>query len=246
MLFRKPEQDPYQQSFLLCSSSLKEHNSTSTTEKDSFITCAKFYKLQGLPVHELCDHNYKVALDLGRQDVAQSWLILKLLYCGSEADCSRIGLIQTKLPSRHTAGSGLSTVQPAYPVDSGSEVHTAHGKESSTTQDSKLPGLKETAPSSDSPPDENEDEVEESNPLVDAATYDFFDERDERDSDLAATHSIVQQQQPQQEWGELPAEPIQLRQDIHLLRPASPDHEGSSAVSTAHSAIESSSSAKPT
>ena len=29
--------------------------------KDNFVTCAKSYKFHGLPVHELCDHNYKVS-----------------------------------------------------------------------------------------------------------------------------------------------------------------------------------------
>lgn len=32
----------------------------SQSEMDHFTTCARLYKLHGLPVHELCDHNYKV------------------------------------------------------------------------------------------------------------------------------------------------------------------------------------------
>jgi len=54
---------------------------------------------------------FQVAKDLGRQDVAQTWLILKLLYCGTDTECSRLGLIQIKMPSRHLAGSRLSATQ---------------------------------------------------------------------------------------------------------------------------------------
>ena len=28
---------------------------------DKFISCAKAFKLHGQPMHELCDHNYKVS-----------------------------------------------------------------------------------------------------------------------------------------------------------------------------------------
>ena len=53
----------------------------------------------------------QVAHSLGKQDVAQTWLILKLLYCGNDIECSRLGLVQIKMPSRHAAGSRLSNVQ---------------------------------------------------------------------------------------------------------------------------------------
>ena len=53
----------------------------------------------------------QVADHLGKQDVSQTWLILKLLYCGGNSDCSRLGLIQTNIPPRHSAGSRLSTTQ---------------------------------------------------------------------------------------------------------------------------------------
>ena len=33
--------------------------------------------------------------------MAQTWLMLKMLYCGEEADCSRLGLIPTTLPPSH-------------------------------------------------------------------------------------------------------------------------------------------------
>lgn len=56
-------------------------------------------------------YTLQVAHSLGKQDVAQTWLILKLLYCGTDIECSRLGLVQIKMPSRHTAGSRLSNVQ---------------------------------------------------------------------------------------------------------------------------------------
>ena len=96
-----------------------------------FIQFATTYKLSGHPLYELCDHNYKVGIiqggctaanikpissffipkhmqvarDLHRQDVAQVWLIVKLLYCGSDPNCSPLGLLPTNVPVAPKQGS---------------------------------------------------------------------------------------------------------------------------------------------
>ncbi len=54
----------------------------------------------------------QVARSLDKLDKAQTWLMLKLLYCGSDPECSTLGLIQTKSTvCRSTTGSRLSNVQ---------------------------------------------------------------------------------------------------------------------------------------
>lgn len=73
-------------------------------------------------VYSMKLYNYffpEVADQLGKQDVSQTWLILKLLYCGGNSDCSRLGLIQTNVhvPPRYSAGSRLSTTQVCVCID---------------------------------------------------------------------------------------------------------------------------------
>lgn len=53
----------------------------------------------------------KVAKDLNLNEVSQTWLILKLLYCGEDPDCSLMGLIDTTPPSRAANSSRMSNAQ---------------------------------------------------------------------------------------------------------------------------------------
>ncbi|XP_064395171.1 GATOR2 complex protein WDR24-like [Halichondria panicea] len=234
MSFRKPDYDPYPEAFLLFASSLKEHPKDKEGSMDKFISCAKAFKLHGQPMHELCDHNYKVSAELGRQDTAQTWLFLKLLYCNTDPDCSMLGLLQTRAPTRHTS-SRLSNVQtPVIIAEASSDTPSSLHRRDSVS----LP-KQEGAPSIDSCPDETEDDVEESNPPDLNAALDFFESSDQ-ESDVGPAQIIVSQQPRQQGWDELPTESIQLRHNL-LARPPSPDQEALSAVSTAHSAQDSSS-----
>lgn len=41
---------------------------------------ALHYQLSGRPLGELCEYNALVASELGRQEVAQTWKVLKVLY----------------------------------------------------------------------------------------------------------------------------------------------------------------------
>ncbi|XP_012587166.1 PREDICTED: WD repeat-containing protein 24 [Condylura cristata] len=46
-----------------------------------FVDTAERYALAGRPLAELCDHNAKVARELGRNQVAQTWTMLRIIYC---------------------------------------------------------------------------------------------------------------------------------------------------------------------
>ncbi|KAL3832670.1 hypothetical protein ACJMK2_024292 [Sinanodonta woodiana] len=48
---------------------------------DWFVISAQRYLLTGRPLEDLLDHNANVARDLGRHQVAQTWEMLKTLYC---------------------------------------------------------------------------------------------------------------------------------------------------------------------
>ncbi|KAM4602311.1 GATOR2 complex protein WDR24 [Discoglossus pictus] len=46
-----------------------------------FVATAERYALAGRPLAELCDHNAKVARELNRWQVAQTWTMLRIIYC---------------------------------------------------------------------------------------------------------------------------------------------------------------------
>lgn len=46
-----------------------------------FVATAERYALAGRPLSELCDHNAKVARELNRWQVAQTWTMLRIIYC---------------------------------------------------------------------------------------------------------------------------------------------------------------------
>lgn len=111
MTFKKPDGDPYQQSFLLFSSSLTEHcrkdmvseviddklfivcrrlicPTDTQDDTEVFIECAKSYKLHGLPIHVLCDHNYKVASLMTKYCKILSVISTVILLCRSPVNWS--------------------------------------------------------------------------------------------------------------------------------------------------------------
>ncbi|XP_056389997.1 GATOR complex protein WDR24 [Hyla sarda] len=48
-----------------------------------FVATAERYALAGKPLAELCDHNAKVARELNRWQVAQTWTMLGIIYCSA-------------------------------------------------------------------------------------------------------------------------------------------------------------------
>ncbi|XP_070341424.1 GATOR2 complex protein WDR24 isoform X1 [Equus asinus] len=69
-----------------------------------FVDTAERYALAGRPLAELCDHNAKVARELGRNQVAQTWTMLRIIYCSP-------GLVPT--PNlNHSVGKGSSCGLP--------------------------------------------------------------------------------------------------------------------------------------
>jgi hypothetical protein len=224
MMFRRPEVDPYQQAFLQHTSSLKEHKDTKNNpELRAFIQCATDYLLSGRPLHELCDHNYKVASGQGRHDVAQSWLMLKLLYCGEDTECSRLGLIPTSLTSSRI---------PTLPSSTPPCITVEEAGVRSPSEESGLfmqPPRDRTA-SFESGHEDNEVDGEDGNPAM-IAVMDFFE--DDQASDQGPTESIVIPPSSHSwETAQLPPEPFRLKHNI-VMRPPSPEHDASSAISTA-------------
>ncbi|EPQ10284.1 GATOR complex protein WDR24 [Myotis lucifugus] len=69
-----------------------------------FVDTAERYALAGRPLAELCDHNSKVARELGRNQVAQTWTMLRIIYCSP-------GLVPTT-NLNHSVGKGSSCGLP--------------------------------------------------------------------------------------------------------------------------------------
>ncbi|KAI4531419.1 hypothetical protein R6Z07F_018435 [Ovis aries] len=69
-----------------------------------FVDTAERYALAGRPLAELCDHNAKVARELGRNQVAQTWTMLRIIYCSP-------GLVSTT-NLNHSVGKGSSCGLP--------------------------------------------------------------------------------------------------------------------------------------
>lgn len=53
-----------------------------SSSMDWFVQTAKQFILAGRPLAELCDHNAKVARELNRHQVAQTWTMLRIIYSG--------------------------------------------------------------------------------------------------------------------------------------------------------------------
>ncbi|XP_028904840.1 GATOR complex protein WDR24 isoform X2 [Ornithorhynchus anatinus] len=85
-IFFKRRLDPAEQSEAVSSSAL----SVFETEPGGggggvawFVETARRYALAGRPLAELCDHNAKVARELNRNQVAQTWTMLRIIYCST-------------------------------------------------------------------------------------------------------------------------------------------------------------------
>ncbi|XP_064455618.1 GATOR2 complex protein WDR24-like isoform X2 [Ornithodoros turicata] len=59
-------------------------NDVEAVSMDWFLETAKSYQLCARPLPELCEHNAAVATRLNRHHIAQTWKILKTLYCSEE------------------------------------------------------------------------------------------------------------------------------------------------------------------
>uniref|UniRef100_UPI00358FE193 GATOR2 complex protein WDR24 isoform X1 n=1 Tax=Myxine glutinosa TaxID=7769 RepID=UPI00358FE193 len=91
----------------------KEKLNPLENESESFVELAQRYCLAGRPFAELCEHNARIAMELCRHQVAQTWLILKLLYAGGDASPSPAllpngGIFCGKDGSSGLGGDGMS------------------------------------------------------------------------------------------------------------------------------------------
>ncbi|GBN98015.1 GATOR complex protein WDR24 [Araneus ventricosus] len=80
---------------------------------DWFTETAKRYSLHGKSLPDLCEHNASVASQLNRPQVAQTWLILKLLYTSGSILMSEYShmMAQDKLPDDKVPFTVLETSQ---------------------------------------------------------------------------------------------------------------------------------------
>ncbi|XP_076998407.1 GATOR2 complex protein WDR24 isoform X3 [Tamandua tetradactyla] len=69
-----------------------------------FVDTAQRYALAGRPLAELCDHNATVARELGRNQVAQTWTMLRVIYCSP-------GLVPSS-SLNHSVGKGSTCGLP--------------------------------------------------------------------------------------------------------------------------------------
>uniref|UniRef100_A0A8C4R702 GATOR2 complex protein WDR24 n=1 Tax=Eptatretus burgeri TaxID=7764 RepID=A0A8C4R702_EPTBU len=90
----------------------KEKLNPLENESESFVELAQRYCLAGRPFAELCDHNARIAMELCRHQVAQTWLILKLLYAGGDASPSPALLPNGGIKvGGSTAGLGITAAE---------------------------------------------------------------------------------------------------------------------------------------
>ncbi|NWV72270.1 WDR24 protein, partial [Malurus elegans] len=103
-IFFKRKLDPTEQFEYISSSSALSVFETDmeSGSMDWFVHTAKQYALAGRPLAELCDHNAKVAKGLDRNQVAQTWTMLRIIY-------SSLGTVSsTNL--NHSMGKGSATL----------------------------------------------------------------------------------------------------------------------------------------
>ncbi|NWQ63674.1 WDR24 protein, partial [Neopipo cinnamomea] len=81
-IFFKRKLDPTEQFEYISSSSALSvfETDVESGSMDWFVHTAKQYALAGRPLAELCDHNAKVAKGLDRNQVAQTWTMLRIIY----------------------------------------------------------------------------------------------------------------------------------------------------------------------
>ncbi|XP_012910762.1 GATOR complex protein WDR24 isoform X2 [Mustela putorius furo] len=80
-IFFKRKLDPAEPFVGLASSALSVFEMEPSSGSMSwFVDTAERYALAGRPLAELCDHNAKVARELGRNQVAQTWTMLRIIY----------------------------------------------------------------------------------------------------------------------------------------------------------------------
>ncbi|KFW87675.1 WD repeat-containing protein 24, partial [Phalacrocorax carbo] len=103
-IFFKRKLDPTEQFEYISSSSTLSvfETDVESGSMDWFVHTAKQYALAGRPLAELCDHNAKVAKGLDRNQVAQTWTMLRIIY-------SSLGTVSS-VNLNHSMGKGSTTL----------------------------------------------------------------------------------------------------------------------------------------
>ncbi|XP_071480609.1 GATOR2 complex protein WDR24-like [Diadema antillarum] len=105
MFRRTPEVSEHYERY---ESGLVVHENKEIKFSESFCKTAKRYLLTGKPFPELCEHNAKVATELGRHQIAQTWRMLRLFY--TDTTCA--------VPPVYTNKGIAPPEPPTLPADS--------------------------------------------------------------------------------------------------------------------------------
>ncbi|KFP09522.1 WD repeat-containing protein 24, partial [Egretta garzetta] len=122
-IFFKRKLDPTEQFEYISSSSTLSvfETDVESGSMDWFVHTAKQYALAGRPLAELCDHNAKVAKGLDRNQVAQTWTMLRIIY-------SSLGTVSSA-NLNHSMGKG-STALPLMNSFNLKDIPSGLGSES--------------------------------------------------------------------------------------------------------------------
>ncbi|NXG49363.1 WDR24 protein, partial [Psilopogon haemacephalus] len=211
-IFFKRKLDPAEQFELVSSSSALSvfETDVESGSMDWFVHTAKQYALAGRPLPDLCDHNAKVAKGLDRNQVAQTWTMLRIIY-------SSLGTVaSTNL--NHSMGKGSATLPlmnsfslKDIPPGLGSEARLERSKGESRTENILM--------DSSSTLINNEDNEETEGSDV-PADYLLGDVEADEDDLYMMDHENAQAEE--QEFS-LPQEAFPLRHEI-VDNPAALDH----------------------
>ncbi|NWH46819.1 WDR24 protein, partial [Fregata magnificens] len=122
-IFFKRKLDPTEQFEYISSSSTLSvfETDVESGSMDWFVHTAKQYALAGRPLADLCDHNAKVAKGLDRNQVAQTWTMLRIIY-------SSLGTVSSA-NLNHSMGKG-STALPLMNSFNLKDIPSGLGSES--------------------------------------------------------------------------------------------------------------------
>ncbi|KAG8199533.1 hypothetical protein JTE90_009375 [Oedothorax gibbosus] len=192
-----------------------------------FVETANKYLLHGKSLPDLCEHNANVALQLKRNHISQSWLILKLLYTSGSILLSEFShlAIQDKLPDEKALESSQeNSLKHSVRINNGISFRSHHNSSKSASR--HVSGgshvTAERGPNENPEEDSDSGNTEHENTITyfasEYAQGDFFF------GDVDSTYNIPYYQQPlldEEDW-KLPREAFNIR---HALGDGSPPPE---------------------
>ncbi|XP_007903057.1 GATOR complex protein WDR24 isoform X2 [Callorhinchus milii] len=203
--FKKPD---LSEQFANVSSALSVFETEAgSNSMDWFVQTARQYILTGRPLAELCDHNAKVAKELYRFQVAQTWTMLRIVY-------SNPGAIAPVNLNQSIGKSGALPLMNSFKEISaalGNEARLERGKSENWQESNHL--------DSSNPLITANEENEETEGSDVPADYFFGDVEGDEDDLYMVDHENA----PEEQDYVLPQEAFPLRHEI-IDNPLAPDH----------------------